>query len=151
MKKKINRVVVFFAITAICSIVGLILSILSYFTGYYALGEMNSIWMFIAIGTAILVQIVNFILNIKIKNEWIFTILNAFISILMIISFALLIGDRVEGIGFTIVTQFDAGHGGAEACYLSFGACGAWLLGSILKIVESFLKTPSEKRLSSQN
>ncbi|RGG29659.1 hypothetical protein DWY40_04470 [Ruminococcus sp. AF25-17] len=151
MKKKINRVVVFFAITAICSIVGLILSILSYFTGYYVLGEMNSIWMFIAIGTAILVQIVNFILNIKIKNEWIFTILNAFISILMIISFALLIGDRVEGIGFTIVTQFDAGHGGAEACYLSFGACGAWLLGSILKIVESFLKTPSEKRLSSQN
>ena len=141
----------FFAITAICSIVGLILSILSYFTGYYVLGEMNSIWMFIAIGTAILVQIVNFILNIKIKNEWIFTILNAFISILMIISFALLIGDRVEGIGFTIVTQFDAGHGGAEACYLSFGACGAWLLGSILKIVESFLKTPSEKRLSSQN
>ncbi|RGG22875.1 hypothetical protein DWY56_04990 [Ruminococcus sp. AF25-3LB] len=118
MKKKINRVVVFFAITAICSIVGLILSILSYFTGYYVLGEMNSIWMFIAIGTAILVQIVNFILNIKIKNEWIFTILNAFISILMIISFALLIGDRVEGIGFTIVTQFDAGHGGAEACYL---------------------------------
>lgn len=151
MKKKINRVVVFFAITAICSIVGLILSILSYFTGYYVLGEMNSIWMFIAIGTAILVQIVNFILNIKIKNEWIFTILNAFISILMIISFALLIGDRVEEIGFTIVTQFDAGHGGAEACYLSFGACGAWLLGSILKIVESFLKTPSEKRLSSQN
>lgn len=151
MKKKINRVVVFFAITAICSIVGLILSILSYFTGYYVLGEMNSIWMFIAIGTAILVQIVNFILNIKIKNEWIFTILNAFISILMIISFALLIGDRVEGIGFTIVTQFDAGHGGAEVCYLSFGACGAWLLGSILKIVESFLKTPSEKRLSSQN
>lgn len=151
MKKKINRVVVFFAITAICSIVGLILSILSYFTGYYVLGEMNSIWMFIAIGTAILVQIVNFIFNIKIKNEWIFTILNAFISILMIISFALLIGDRVEGIGFTIVTQFDAGHGGAEACYLSFGACGAWLLGSILKIVESFLKTPSEKRLSSQN
>ena len=151
MKKKINRVVVFFAITAICSIVGLILSILSYFTGYYVLGEMNSIWMFIAIGTAILVQIVNFILNIKIKNEWIFTILNAFISILMIISFALLIGDRVEGIGFTIVTQFDAGHGGAEACYLSFGACGAWLLGSILQIVESFLKTPSEKRLSSQN
>lgn len=151
MKKKINRVVVFFAITAICSIVGLILSILSYFTGYYVLGEMNSIWMFIAIGTAILVQIVNFILNIKIKNEWIFTILNAFISILMIISFALLIGDRVEGIGFTIVTQFDAGHGGAETCYLSFGACGAWLLGSILKIVESFLKTPSEKRLSSQN
>lgn len=68
MKKKINRVVVFFAITAICSIVGLILSILSYFTGYYVLGEMNSIWMFIAIGTAILVQIVNFILNIKIKN-----------------------------------------------------------------------------------
>ena len=57
----------------------------------------------------------------------------------------LLIGDRVEGIGNCVITDYDSGHGGEEAIYYSLAASGTMLLGMIFNIVGSFSKLPEIK------
>ena len=56
-----------------------------------------------------------------------------------------MIGDRVEGIGNCVITDYDSGHGGEEAIYYSLAASGTMLLGMIFNIVGSFSKLPEIK------
>ena len=51
---------------------------------------------------------------------------------------ALLLGDRVEGIGNCIVTDYDSGHGGEEAIYMSLASCILMLASAVYIIVGSF-------------
>ena len=48
------------------------------------------------------------------------------------------IGDRFEGIGVCIVTDYDAGHGGEEAIYLSIAATVLWLVAAVLVLIGNF-------------
>ena len=64
------------------------------------------------------------------------------ITALLVAGAILLIGDRVEGIGNCIVTDYDSGHGGEEAIYYSLAASGAMLLGMIFNVVGAFAGFP---------
>ena len=66
------------------------------------------------------------------------------ITALLVAGAILLIGDRVEGIGNCIVTDYDSGHGGEEAIYYSLAASGAMLLGMIFNVVGSFCRVPQK-------
>ena len=66
------------------------------------------------------------------------------ITALLVAGAILLIGDRVEGIGNCIVTDYDSGHGGEEAIYYSLAASGAMLLGMIFNVVGAFAEFPED-------
>ena len=66
------------------------------------------------------------------------------VTALLVAGAMLLIGDRVEGIGNCIVTDYDSGHGGEEAIYYSLAASGAMLLGMIFNVVGSFCRVPQK-------
>lgn len=129
----IRRYVIF-----LLSLIGLIFFLLSYTTGYYTFGEMNSLLILTLIIASLLSVAVSVIATKKATGEGILTMLTFFITALLIASAALLLGDRMEGIGFTVLTQFDAGRGGEEACYLSFVSMGSFLIAGIVNIVGSF-------------
>lgn len=67
-------------------------------------------------------------------------LLSLLVTISLVAAAALLLGDRVEGIGYTLVTDYDAGHGGEEACIMSLVSSGIMLLDAILNITKNFLK-----------
>lgn len=120
------------------SLIGLIFFLLSYTTGYYTFGEMNSLLILTLIIGSLLAVAVSVIATKKTAGEGILYMLTIFITALLIASAALLLGDRMEGIGFTVLTQFDAGRGGEEACYLSFVSMGSFLMAAIVNVVGSF-------------
>jgi predicted ferric reductase len=126
------------------SIIGLIFFLLSYTTGYYSFGQMNSIIILTLIVFSLISVGSSIILNIKHQNEPIISILTITITLLLIASAILLLGDRIQGIGFTVLTKFDAGRGGEEASYLSFVAMGSFLIACIINIVGGFF--PSFKK-----
>ena len=68
------------------------------------------------------------------------------ITALMIAGAMLLIGDRVEGIGNCVITDYDSGHGGEEAIYYSLAASGVMVVGAIFNIMGSFCKAPQIKK-----
>ena len=59
-----------------------------------------------------------------------------------------LVGDRVEGIGNCIMTDYDSGHGGEEAIYLSLGSILAALAAMVFNIIGAFGKDPEEAKLT---
>lgn len=120
------------------SLIGLLFFLLSYTTGYYTFGEMNSLLILTLIIGSLLAMAVSVIATKKNAGEGILYMLTIFITALLIASATLLLGDRMEGIGFTVLTQFDAGRGGEEACYLSFVSMGSFLMAAIVNVVGSF-------------
>ena len=102
-------------LSLLLNIAGTVLFFVSYTTGYYKFGEMNSPM-----------------------------ILTFAITALLVAGAILLIGDRVEGIGNCIVTDYDSGHGGEEAIYYSLAASGAMLLGMLLNVAGSFCRVPQK-------
>lgn len=138
-KIKINAAAIRRCVVLITCLIGLVFFLLSYTTGYYVLGEMNSMRILAAIIIAIILELAELILNRKMNSQVTENIFSLLVTVLSMFALVTLMGDRVEGIGFTIVTQFDAGHGGAEACYLSFVACGSFLVGCLMSIIHSFM------------
>ncbi|MBR2843177.1 MAG: hypothetical protein IKF06_07870, partial [Lachnospiraceae bacterium] len=57
-----------------------------------------------------------------------------------------LIGDRVEGIGNCILTDYDSGHGGEEAIYMSLGGAIAWLAAMVFNIIGAFGKDAADDK-----
>lgn len=119
--------------------IGLVFFLLSYTTGYYVFGEMKSYLILAGIIGALILETTALIFSQKFNRQILADICVLSVTVLCVFSMIMLLGDRVEGIGFTVVTQFDAGHGGAEACYLSFVSCAGLLLGGCVNVINSFL------------
>lgn len=127
-------------IAAVLGLVGLIFFLMGFSTGYYMFGQMNSGYVLLLLAVGIVVEFIGGILKGKgMKQFW--TLLFSYSGIALLTAAAfLLIGDRVEGIGNCIVTDFDAGHGGEEAIYYSLIASTAMILGVVMNIIGCFSK-----------
>ena len=124
------------------NVVGLVLFGVSYTTGYYTFGEMNSLMILAFFLVGIGMEIFSLLAMVKWGNKMWTRFLTFAVTALMVGGAILLIGDRVEGIGNCVVTDYDSGHGGEEAIYYSLAASGAMLLGMIFNVVGSFSKSP---------
>ncbi len=132
---------------ALCSLVvialtilGIILFVLSFSTGYYTFGQLNSKAVLASAIAAALVACVAMLLRKKFDKQWWPKLLSFCVTALLAYAAMILIGDRVEGIGICILTDYDSGHGGEEAIYMSLGASIAWLAAMVFNIIGSFGK-----------
>ena len=120
------------------TIAAIILFGLSYTTGYYTFGQMQSGVIAAVLAGTLVADIASVILRMKLPDAaWPKFII--FVAIALLSAGAmLLVGDRVEGIGNCIVTDYDSGHGGEEAIYLSLAASILMLAAVIYNIIGSF-------------
>lgn len=124
----------------VLGVVAFVLFLLGFSTGYYIFGQMNSVVIVILLTAGIIMEFLGFILRKKgVQSFWV--LLFSYFGIAFFTGAAfLLIGDRVEGIGNCIVTDFDAGHGGEEAIYYSLAASGLLLVSVVLNVIGCFSK-----------
>ena len=130
---------------ALCSLVvialtilGILLFALNFSTGYYTFGQLNSKAVLAASIAAALVACAALLLRQKLDKQWWPKLLGFCVTALLAYAAMTLIGDRVEGIGICILTDYDSGHGGEEAIYMSLGASVAWLAAMVFNIIGSF-------------
>ena len=128
------------------NVTGLALFGVSYTTGYYTFGEMNSMMILAFFLVGIGMEIFSLVAMAKWGDKMWTRFLTFAVTALLAGGAILLFGDRVEGIGNCIVTDYDSGHGGEEAIYYSLAASGVMLLGMIFNIVGSFCKAPQVKK-----
>ena len=146
MKKNFTRETVTGAIVIALSVLGIILFALGFSTGYYIYGQMNSTLITLcAIGAIVLECAAIFCLN-KFSNAWWPKLLTFGVTALLAFSAMTLIGDRVEGIGNCILTDYDSGHGGEEAIYMSLGGAIAWLAAMVFNIIGAFGKDATDDK-----
>lgn len=127
-------------IAAVLGVVGLMLFLLGFSTGYYTFGQMNSGYVLLSLVVGIVAEIIGVVLKGRGMKQF-GTLLFSYCGIaLLTVAAFLLIGDRVEGIGNCIVTDFDAGHGGEEAIYYSLVASASMMLGVVFNIAGCFSK-----------
>lgn len=135
MKEKITYI-----IAAACGAAGLALFLLSFSTGYYLFGQLNSNMVLLLLAAGIFIEVFS-VFAISRWKDMFWTKLLGFAGIALLTAAAiLLLGDRVEGIGNCIVTDYDAGHGGEEAIYYSIAGTVVMLLGVVSNIIGSFTK-----------
>ncbi len=96
----------------VLTLVAFVLFVLSYTTTYYTFGDMNSVLIFVFYLLALAAEL----------------------------AVMYLLGDRFEGIGYTIFTDYDAGHGGEEACWYSIISSILMVLAIIATVVSGFFK-----------
>jgi hypothetical protein len=125
-------------ITLILGVASLVLFLLSYTTGYYTFGQMQSPIIAALLGTGMAVEIAALIIRRKNPSALWPKLLTFCVTALLSGASMLLIGDRVEGIGYCIVTDYDSGHGGEEAIYMSIAASILMLTAVIYNIIGSF-------------
>ncbi len=113
---------------------------LNFTTGYYTYGQMQSTLITGLLAGAIVVEIAALILRAKFPGA-LWPKFLPFVAIGCLAgAAALLLGDRVEGIGNCIVSDYDSGHGGEEAIYMSLASCILMLVSAVYIIVGSFAK-----------
>ncbi len=127
-------------ITLLFILLGGILFMLSYRTGYYTFGEMNSTRIAVLIAAAAVLVIANMVLERVLPKALWARFLTFGVTACLAAAAMILIGDRVEGIGNCIITDYDSGHGGEEAIYRSLAGSVSLLLGMIYNIIGSFAK-----------
>lgn len=119
-------------------VISIVLFTLSYTTGYYTFGQMHSVnitvCLFIAIVTELL-SIYGWRSNPCKELPYIFRTLTVALQCWGI---GMILMDRVEAIGNCVVTDFDAGHGGEEAVYMSLVAILIILISVVLGIIKNF-------------
>ena len=120
------------------TVLGLVLSFLSYSTGYYALGDKNSILVVILCAMALFMGLAALFLGLRYANANWTGMIPMLFAMFLILAAVFHIGDRFEGIGVCIVTDYDAGHGGEEAIHLSIAATALWLVAAVLVLVGNF-------------
>ena len=136
----------------VLTVVAIILFAISYTTGYYVFGQMQSKIIAIVVGGALLSEIACVILGMKFPDADWPKFLIFFVVAHLAAGAMMLLGDRVEGIGNCIITDYDSGHGGEEAIWLSLAAVILMLAAMIYSIIGSFsggisnLETYSRKR-----
>ena len=126
------------AVALILTIVAAGAFLMSYTTNYYTFGQMNSILITVCLAGAIVLEIVNIILRKKYPDKLWTKYLTYGVTALLAYCAVAIIGDRVEAIGTTIVTDYDSGHGGEEAIYYSMGGVALLLIAMIYNIRGSF-------------
>ena len=152
-KKNWNALEITSGIVALILIIaGTVLFAMSYTTGYYVFGEMQSTKIAILLGAAIVAEIVALTLRAMMPREF-WPKLVAFVVIgCLAAAAALIVGDRVEGIGNCIVTDYDSGHGGEEAIYMSLAGAILMLIAVVYNVIGCFSRgkdADAEKEKSS--
>ena len=131
------------AITLVLGVLALVLFLLSFTTNYYTFGQMKSPLIL----TLILGALVLTALSIWLHHKFPRNILVRFVPFAVIACFAaaamLLVGDRVEGIGTCIMTDYDSGHGGEEAIYMSLASSVLMLIAVVYNIIGCFHADPT--------
>ena len=132
------------AVALILTVIGIGAFLMSYTTNYYTFGQMNSTLITICLAGAVALEIVNIILRKKYPDKLWTKYLTYGVTALLAYCAIAIVGDRVEAIGTTIVTDYDSGHGGEEAIYYSLGGVALLLIAMIYNIRGSF--ESSEKK-----
>ncbi len=127
-------------VTIVLSIAALILFGMSYTTNYYTFGQMESGLIALLLGAALAVEIAALILRAKFADAFWSKFITFAVTGLLAAAAVLLLGDRVEGIGNCIITDYDSGHGGEEAIYMSIASSALMLAAMFYNIIGSFLK-----------
>ena len=125
-------------ISCALTLLGGVLYYLSHKTNYYILGQMNSGLILALIGCALVVEIAALLLVRKFPKALWTQFLTFGVTALLVASAMLIVGDRVEGIGNCILTDYDSGHGGEEAIYMSLIGAASLLAATVYNIIGSF-------------
>ena len=133
-------------VTVALSLVALLLFLLSFSTKYYIFGQLQSGLVLTLILAGIALAAANVILRKKLPDALWAKLLTFGVTALLAAAAILLLGDRVEGIGTCILTDYDSGHGGEEAIYMSLGAVILLLLAVVFNIIGSFESGKSGKK-----
>ena len=142
-KKKSGVHLTIGVITLVLTALALILFLLSFTTKYYIFGGMNSGLILTLMLGAMAFTVLTMWLNRRFAgNIWVRFAPFAVIACLAAAAM-LLVGDRVEGIGNCIVTDYDSGHGGEEAIYLSLASAVLMLVAMVYNIIGSFHADPN--------
>lgn len=132
------------AVALILTVIGIGAFLMSYTTNYYTFGQMNSTLITICLAGAVALEIVNIILRKKYPDKLWTKYLTYGVTALLAYCAIAIVGDRVEAIGTTIMTDYDSGHGGEEAIYYSLGGVALLLIAMVYNIRGSF--ESSEKK-----
>ena len=132
------------AVVLILTVIGSAVYLMSFTTNYYTFGQMNSTLITICLAAVIALEIANIILRKKYPDKLWTKYLTYGVTALLAYCAISIIGDRVEAIGTTIMTDYDSGHGGEEAIYYSLGGVALLLIAMIYNIRGSF--ESSEKK-----
>ncbi len=146
MKKNFTRETVTGAVVILLSVLGIILFALGFSTGYYTYGQMNSGWITAVIIAVIVIECAAIYCLNKFPKAWWPKLLTFLVTAGLAFAALALIGDRVEGIGNCILTDYDSGHGGEEAIYMSLGGAVAWLAAMIFNIIGAFGKDAADDK-----
>nr|MCR5294246.1 hypothetical protein [Lachnospiraceae bacterium] len=122
---------------------GAILFFMSYTTGYYIFGQMKSGVITAFIAAAFICEAMLFFFSMKASRGMFAKLLPFFVTALLAASAMLIVGDRVEGIGNCIVSDYDSGHGGEEAIYMSLVGAVCLLTAMIYNIIGAFSENGS--------
>ena len=121
MKNKQSReIFTGFAVIAL-TVLALVLFGLGFSTGYYTYGQMNSVIVTVCFGAALLIECCALVCLKKFPGALWPKLLTFPVTAALAFGALTLLGDRVEGIGNCILTDYDSGHGGEEAIYYSLG------------------------------
>ena len=137
-------------ITLVLAAAAAVLFCLSYTTGYYIFGQMNSGLIALLLGAGIAVGLITILLRRKFADKFWPLLLTYAVTALLAAAAMVLLGDRVEGIGNCIVTDYDSGHGGEEAIYMSLAAVILLVCGVIYNIIGSFAQDKTEEPTKNQ-
>lgn len=122
----------------IFTIIGMILFLLNYTTGYYQFGQRHSVMIICCLFGAVVAELVSMYARENYpEKEWPFLILTAAV-VLICWGAGMLLMDRIEAVGTCVITDFDSGHGGEEAVYQAFVALLFFLAAVVLGIIKSF-------------
>lgn len=124
----------------VLSLAALVLFGMSYTTGYYIFGQMQSGIIAVLLAAALAIGVAAPVLRVRFSDALWPRFLTFCVTGLLAAAAALLMGDRVEGIGNCVITDYDAGHGGEEAIYLSVGSAVLMLAAVVYNIAGSFFK-----------
>ena len=122
-------------ITLCLAALGLVLYLMSFTTNYYPYGGQNSVLITVLIAGAMLCACADLVLSRKLPEAVWPKYLSFVTTGLLAAAAILIIGDRVEAIGTTIVTDYDSGHGGEEAVYYSLGGVVCLLIAMVYNII----------------
>ena len=115
MKKQMTReTAAGFAVIAL-TVLALVLFGLGFSTGYYTYGQMNSVMVTVCYGAALLIECASLVCLKKFPKAVWPRLLTFLVTAALAFGALTLLGDRVEGIGICILTDYDSGHGGEEA------------------------------------
>ncbi len=146
MTRKIGMEFVCGAVTLVLAAVALVLFGLSYTTGYYTFGQMQSGIIAALLGGGLVSGIAALVLRRRLPDKLWPKLITFAVTGLFSGAAALILGDRVEGIGNCIVTDYDSGHGGEEAIYLSLAAIALLLAAVVYNLIGSFAADRPERK-----